>query len=241
VQSTKRFSAQCIKQLAAEIKESGGNEVFAVGWLDDKGIIERINIRARGNEGAVLALHDNEPNTVDVIIHNHPSGFLTPSDNDLSIAGRAAEGGVGCYIVDNTVSKVYVVAEPVRRRKRILLDGDQICAALEEGGAIASRLQSYESRPSQLDLMRLIVRAFNEDALAAAEAGTGVGKSFAYLLPAMSFALANEERIVISTATITLQQQLFDKDIPLVTAALGKKNQGGAHQRPGKLPLPAKA
>jgi ATP-dependent DNA helicase DinG len=116
-----------------------------------------------------------------------------------------------------------VVAEPVRRRKRVLLDGDRICAALEEGGSIAARLQSYESRPSQLDLMRLIVRAVNEDALAAAEAGTGVGKSFAYLLPAMDFALVNEERIVISTATITLQQQLFDKDIPLVAAALGKK------------------
>jgi ATP-dependent DNA helicase DinG len=125
--------------------------------------------------------------------------------------------------VDNRVSAVYVVAEPVRRRKRALLDGDRICAALEEGGAIAVRLRSYESRPSQLALVRLIVRAFNEDALTAAEAGTGVGKSFAYLLPAMSFALANEERVVISTATITLQQQLFDKDIPLVAAALDKK------------------
>jgi ATP-dependent DNA helicase DinG len=54
-----------------------------------------------------------------------------------------------------------------------------------------------------------------------AEAGTGVGKSFAYLLPAMHFALVNKEKVVISTATITLQQQLFEKDIPLVASAIG--------------------
>jgi len=56
-----------------------------------------------------------------------------------------------------------------------------------------------------------------------AEAGTGVGKSFAYLLPAMHFALANKEKVVISTATITLQQQLFEKDIPLVASSISEE------------------
>jgi len=82
-------------------------------------------------------------------------------------------------------------------------------------------LPSYEPRKAQLDLLALITRAFNEDALVMAEAGTGVGKSFAYLLPAMHFALANKEKVVISTATITLQQQLFEKDIPLVASSMG--------------------
>ncbi|MCL2276277.1 MAG: ATP-dependent DNA helicase DinG [Treponema sp.] len=62
-----------------------------------------------------------------------------------------------------------------------------------------------------------------------AEAGTGVGKSFAYLLPAIHFALSNKEKssdkpVVISTATITLQQQLYEKDIPLVASAIEEKN-----------------
>jgi ATP-dependent DNA helicase DinG len=103
-----------------------------------------------------------------------------------------------------------------------MLDTTRITAALREGGSVASRLKSYEPRQAQLDLMALVIRAFNEDAIAAAEAGTGVGKSFAYLLPALHFAAENDERIVISTATITLQQQLFQKDIPLVSAAVGK-------------------
>jgi len=69
----------------------------------------------------------------------------------------------------------------------------------------------------------LIIRCFNEDAIGVAEAGTGVGKSFAYLLPALEFAAKTDERVVISTATITLQQQLFSKDIPLVKSATGSE------------------
>jgi ATP-dependent DNA helicase DinG len=211
--------------------------VFALGYLDEVGLVVRVEIVARGTEDSVLTIgrrgdftdprpaFPGEPSgggspLPDVFIHNHPSGFLSPSDNDLVISARAAENGIGSFIVDNEVAKVYVVAEPARKRPRKALDAAEICAALEEGGAIARRLPSYEPRPSQLDLMRLIVRGFNEDALVAAEAGTGVGKSFAYLLPAMTYALANDERIVISTATITLQQQLYEKDIPLVASAL---------------------
>ncbi|GHV32926.1 hypothetical protein AGMMS4952_24230 [Spirochaetia bacterium] len=235
MQASKRLSAKCIEQLRLEIEDSRGNEVFALGFLDGKGLVTRLEVRARGNKESVLALQnwsgdtadpsdpDDLSHTPDVLIHNHPNGFLVPSDADLNIAGRAAEGGTGFFIVDNTAAKVYVVAEPRRRRKRVMLDADTICAALETGGSIARRLEAHESRPSQLDLMRLIIRGFNEDSMVAAEAGTGVGKSFAYLLPAMRYALENDERIVISTATINLQQQLYDKDIPLVNGALNKK------------------
>ncbi|GHV69960.1 ATP-dependent DNA helicase DinG [Spirochaetia bacterium] len=221
MRAVKRFSEDCIKKLRAEIEDAGGNEVYARGFLDAKGLVTRIEIAARGNEESVLALDAAEGDPLpDVLIHNHPSGALRPSENDLNIAGRAAEGGIGSFIVDNKVENVYVTAEPVRRKERQYLEADAITAALEEGGAVARRLPSYEKRDAQLDLMRLIIRSFNEDAIAAAEAGTGVGKSFAYLLPALGFALLNDERIVLSTATITLQQQLFEKDIPLVQAAL---------------------
>ena len=105
----------------------------------------------------------------------------------------------------------------------IKLDAKQIISALQEEGSVASRLTSYEPRKAQLDLLELVIEAFNENALCMAEAGTGVGKSFAYLLPAMYFASANKEKVVISTATITLQQQLYEKDIPLVASAMDTK------------------
>jgi len=222
MRSSKRFSENAVAALRAEIKDSEGNEVFALGYIDDAKLVVRIEVSARGNEGSVLAIQDRLGNA-DVLIHNHPSGFLTPSDNDLIISSRAAEGGIGSYIVDNLVENVYVVAEPVKRRKMQKLDPAVISAALEPNGSISRRLSSYEIREAQLDLMQLIIRGFNEDALVVAEAGTGVGKSFAYLLPALSYAAVNDERIVISTATITLQEQLYRKDIPMVADALNKK------------------
>jgi ATP-dependent DNA helicase DinG len=102
------------------------------------------------------------------------------------------------------------------------IDPQIIIDSLCEGGEIAKRLSYYEPRQAQLDLLSLIIRGFNEDSFVMAEAGTGVGKSFAYLLPAMHFALANKEKVVISTATITLQQQLFEKDIPFVASSMGE-------------------
>jgi ATP-dependent DNA helicase DinG len=105
--------------------------------------------------------------------------------------------------------------------EKIYLDTEAIVAELEEGGAVA--VPSYEKRQGQVALMRLVIQGFNEDAIVAAEAGTGIGKSFAYLLPSIAFSILNEERVIVSTATITLQQQLFEKDVPLVIEAMNQK------------------
>ncbi|MDR1788665.1 MAG: ATP-dependent DNA helicase DinG [Treponema sp.] len=229
MESKQRFTASAARALRDEIAEAGGNEVFAAGWLDEEGRVERVAVGARGNSGAVLArdaaggregFESDWDSPPDVYIHNHPSGALEPSSNDLHLASMGAKQGIGAFIVDNEVTRVYVIAEPVRRRQKVSLDEEEILGALQAGGAVAQRLPSYEPREAQLGLMRLVIAGFNNDALVAAEAGTGVGKSFAYLLPALRFAAANNERVVISTATITLQQQLFEKDIPLVQKAL---------------------
>src|SRR5205809_4953655 len=88
---------------------------------------------------------------------------------------------------------------------------------LGEDGVIARRLgEKYEFRPQQLEMAAGVERAFSESHHLLVEAGTGVGKSFAYLLPAIDFAVKNKKRVVISTHTISLQEQLIDKDIPLL-------------------------
>jgi Rad3-related DNA helicase/REP element-mobilizing transposase RayT len=84
-------------------------------------------------------------------------------------------------------------------------------------GAIARRLQDrYEHRPQQLEMARAVEEAFAQKHHLLVEAGTGVGKSFAYLLPAIDFAVKHKKRVVISTHTISLQEQLIEKDIPLI-------------------------
>jgi ATP-dependent DNA helicase DinG len=90
-------------------------------------------------------------------------------------------------------------------------------AAFAPGGPIAQSLPGFEARAGQLQMARLIERGFLENVHTIVEAGTGVGKSLAYLVPA----LRAGGRVVISTGTIALQEQLVRKDIPLITRALG--------------------
>ncbi len=88
---------------------------------------------------------------------------------------------------------------------------------LGPGGAIARRMGAkYEHRPQQLEMASAVQAAIHEGHHLLVEAGTGVGKSFAYLLPAIDFAVRQKKRIIISTHTISLQEQLVDKDIPLL-------------------------
>jgi len=90
----------------------------------------------------------------------------------------------------------------------------------EPGGLIAGHLESYEYRPQQLEMASATAQALAEPIHLVIEAGTGVGKSFAYLIPAIDFAIGASERVVISTNTISLQEQLINKDIPFLQEIL---------------------
>jgi len=94
---------------------------------------------------------------------------------------------------------------------------DSIESIFAAGGPLARALEGFEARPGQVRMSQLIERGFLEGAHTLVEAGTGVGKSLAYLVPA----LRRGKKIVVSTATIALQEQLVRKDIPLVLRALG--------------------
>ena len=90
------------------------------------------------------------------------------------------------------------------------------------GGRLEKVLKTYSFREGQLEMAQLVERALEDHAHAIIEAGTGTGKSFAYLVPSLISASQNKSRrFVFTTSTITLQKQLFDKDIPLVMKALG--------------------
>src|SRR5437899_8491170 len=96
-----------------------------------------------------------------------------------------------------------------------------IASILGPHGAIAGRLKNYEARPQQLAMADAVAQAIRQRRHLMVEAGTGVGKSFAYLVPAIQAALAGEEcRVVVSTHTISLQEQLIHKDIPFLQSVM---------------------
>lgn len=100
------------------------------------------------------------------------------------------------------------------------LDVDDVAAVLDLGGKFAKYFDDYEYRPQQVDMLRSVTEALSTSQHLMVEAGTGTGKSFAYLIPAAYWSLKNNTRVVISTNTINLQDQLIKKDIPDLCKAL---------------------
>ncbi len=90
------------------------------------------------------------------------------------------------------------------------------------GGPVAKRLANFELRPEQIEMAAAVDRAFEKGEHLIVEAGTGVGKSFAYLIPAIA-QVAKGKKVVISTHTISLQEQLIEKDIPFLRAVSGQE------------------
>ncbi|MEJ7837560.1 MAG: exonuclease domain-containing protein, partial [Thermomicrobiales bacterium] len=100
------------------------------------------------------------------------------------------------------------------------LDLEAIDEFLSSEGPLSSILVDYESRPTQIDMALAVASAFNDDESLLVEAGTGTGKSLAYLLPSALYALTRGERVVVSTDTLALQDQLYRKDLPDVRTTL---------------------
>jgi DNA polymerase-3 subunit epsilon/ATP-dependent DNA helicase DinG len=101
------------------------------------------------------------------------------------------------------------------------LDVEEVSAILDRGGLFSKHFPHFEHRQEQVELCQYIASALSNGLHILAEAGTGVGKSLAYLIPAAFWAYQNNTRVVISTNTINLQDQLINKDIPDVQQALG--------------------
>ncbi len=93
-------------------------------------------------------------------------------------------------------------------------------AVLNTEGPLSTVLKGFEARHEQKMMMRNVLDAYNNSHISLIEAGTGTGKSLAYLIPAMLWAAQTKERTVISTNTINLQEQLLNKDIPVIEKAL---------------------
>ncbi|WP_321367125.1 helicase C-terminal domain-containing protein [uncultured Desulfuromusa sp.] len=214
------ISPDSIDQLRYAIKEADGNEVFVLGQTDAERRIVQVEVLARGSENAVPAILQT-CSYGDVVLHNHPTGNLHPSGADIEVAAQFGALGVGFYIIDNSVENLYRVVEAFAEKDTQKLDPAEIAGLLGADGVIAQKLPDYEDRPEQLQMAFAVADAFNKGQLTVVEAGTGTGKSLAYLVPTLLWARANQERVVISTRTINLQEQLIRKDLPFLQRSTG--------------------
>jgi ATP-dependent DNA helicase DinG len=146
---------------------------------------------------------------------------LHDANRDLSAASSIG-GQLAAQMGTASVSVASLMAKPAKVRplqpvpERVEVDVDSICAILEHDGTMARTFPGFEYRREQIEMLAAVAEALNTGDHLLVEAGTGTGKSLAYLLPAVHWAVRNRDRVVISTNTINLQQQLVGKDIPQV-------------------------
>ncbi len=197
------------------IAENRGDEVFFVARTDEAGVVREARVAARGHRTAAPAIVAAAAGW-HCAIHNHPSGRLAPSDADLDVASALGNGGIAFYIVDNDVAACLPVVPVAPPRPSAPLDAAEIDALIGPDGPLAARIEGYEARPEQRAMAAAVARAFSSGKVLLVEAGTGTGKSLAYLVPAVLWAVRRREKVIASTATINLQEQLVAKDIPVL-------------------------
>ena len=208
------FTEDAVLLMRHEISRAKGNEVFFIGHCNMDGIICGVEAIARGSKIAVPAIISRAGNG-DVVIHNHPSGDLEPSAADMDIASVCGNQGIGFAIIDNDGTRCYVVVSPHTEQKGELLSLEEIGRIFAPDGMMA-HLKGYEQRDEQVRMALTVAESFNGDKVTLIEAGTGTGKSLAYLVPSILWAVRNNQRVVISTNTINLQEQLIKKDLPFL-------------------------
>lgn len=229
MQVTERFNADTIRQMQEDLADALATgkqktEILWIGRVDATGRIVEVYAAARGMPDSVPALF---PHMIqgDVVIHNHPGGNLRPSAADMNVASRLGNQGIGFIIVNDDITEMNVLAAPIPKKERHELSVEKLGDILEPQGKLSKYLENYEPRLGQISMLKDVAKSFNEEHHLIVEAGTGIGKSLAYLLPALQWAGLNKERVVISTATIALQQQIITKDIPLALKVLSQDVQ----------------
>ena len=217
--ASSRLAPHVASAIRAAITLAGGREVCFACTLDDDGLLATARVVARGDASCVLAL-PGFAERGQMLVHNHPSGVLEPSDADNEVAARIYDDGIGFGIVDNDAESLYVVVEVPSHAPEQRIAHDEMEHDLGETGAIARVHPRYEDRPSQRAMAARIATLYNNGGVGLLEAGTGVGKSLGYLVPALRWASRNKERTIVSTNTINLQEQLVGKDLPFLKEAL---------------------
>ncbi|MFC1930483.1 exonuclease domain-containing protein, partial [Chloroflexota bacterium] len=141
--------------------------------------------------------------------------FLNIQTRNTPLAGKlkpdSIMGWLLPYVADERWKEIPVLKP---RGKGETLDVTRVINMFEPGGTLSQGLSSYEYRKEQAEMAKSVTESLNESQNLIIEAGTGTGKSLAYVVPASLFAIHNQTRIVISSNNINLQEQLLSKDVP---------------------------
>ena len=211
-----RFSEESLQIIKKYLQENNNKSMILKATFDDNELIQEpffLSLYKKKNfEETLTKVSKNE-----VVIRTTKPNQLYPSDMELELSEELYNRrNIAYCLLSSDLDDFYFVQDI----DRTFLEEVDIKNYFAKDGILAKEIKGFEYRKEQEEMAHYIQDAINEDRKIIIEAGTGTGKTLAYLIPAIKWAVANKKKVIIATNTINLQEQLLLKDIPLAKSII---------------------
>ena len=211
-----RFSEESLQIIKKYLQENNNKSMIFKATFDDNELIQEpffLSLYKKKNfEETLTKVSKNE-----VVIRTTKPNQLYPSDMELELSEELYNRrNIAYCLLSSDLDDFYFVQDI----DRTFLEEVDIKNYFAKDGILAKEIKGFEYRKEQEEMAHYIQDAINEDRKIIIEAGTGTGKTLAYLIPAIKWAVTNKKKVIIATNTINLQEQLLLKDIPLAKSII---------------------
>ena len=211
-----RFSKESLQTIKKYLEEQNNKSMIFKATFDEDELIQEpffLSLyKKKSFEETLTKVGKNE-----VVIRTTKPNQLYPSDMELELSEELyTRRNIAYCLLSSDLDDFYFVQDI----DRIFLEDIDIKNYFSKDGILAKEIKAFEYRQEQEEMAQYIQEAINEDRKIIVEAGTGTGKTLAYLIPAIKWAVVNKKKVIIATNTINLQEQLLLKDIPLAKSII---------------------
>ena len=211
-----RFSEESLQTIKKYLEEQNNKSMIFKATFDEDELIQEpffLSLyKKKSFEETLTKVARNE-----VVIRTTKPNQLYPSDMELELSEELyTRRNIAYCLLSSDLDDFYFVQDI----DRIFLEDIDIKNYFSKNGILAKEIKAFEYRQEQEEMAQYIQEAINEDRKIIVEAGTGTGKTLAYLIPAIKWAVVNKKKVIIATNTINLQEQLLLKDIPLAKSII---------------------
>ena len=211
-----RFSEESLQTIKKYLEEQNNKSMIFKATFDEDELIQEpffLSLyKKKSFEEILTKVARNE-----VVIRTTKPNQLYPSDMELELSEELyTRRNIAYCLLSSDLDDFYFVQDI----DRIFLEDIDIKNYFSKNGILAKEIKAFEYRQEQEEMAQYIQEAINEDRKIIVEAGTGTGKTLAYLIPAIKWAVVNKKKVIIATNTINLQEQLLLKDIPLAKSII---------------------
>lgn len=211
-----RFSEESLQTIKKYLEEHNNKSMIFKATFDEDEKIQKpffLSLyKKKSFEETLTKVGKNE-----VVIRTTKPNQLYPSDMELELSEELyTRRNIAYCLLSSDLDDFYFVQDI----DRIFLEDIDIENYFAKDGILAKEIKGFEYRKEQKEMAQYIQDAINEDRKIIVEAGTGTGKTLAYLIPSIKWAVTNKKKVIIATNTINLQEQLLLKDIPLAKSII---------------------